>query len=261
MRLFEFTQFLLEGGNVFKDQTGAVVTKRIDKQDIVPTIKWLEKLTGLPLQQNILGSVGKKATSGDIDIAVDQNTVSKDDLVSKLSAWVMKKGEDPKQWVKKSGISVHFKTPIKGVDRMGYVQTDFMFGEDIEHMKFGLSAPGEESTFTGADRNLLMSSLAKSLPGDFKYSWQKGLIKRSTNDLISKVPDEIALILLGKGHTGKDLASVETILNAVKKDHTRLADLKNLAVELKKTEGKKPGDAKADADEAARIDNFLKAMI
>ncbi len=261
MRLYEFaSKPLKEGGNAFKNAEGTVVTTRITKADIAPTLKWLESLTGLPLVNNTLGSVGKKDSSGDLDIAVDQNTVSKDDLVNKLSSWVSEQGENPKDWVKKSGISVHFKTPIKGNIDNGFVQTDFMFGDDVEHMKFGLFAAGDTSRFSGADRNLLMSSLAKSIPGDYKYSWQKGLIKRSTSELISKNPDEIAKVLLGKSFGKNDLDSIETIVAALKKNPSRIKDLETLIVNLRSSEGKKPSDAKADAEEADRITTALAAI-
>lgn len=261
MRLYEFaSKPLLEGGNVFKNAEGEVVTTRIARADIAPTLKWLESITGLPLVNNTLGSVGKKESSGDLDIAVDQNSVSKDDLVNKLSSWITSQGENPKEWVKKSGISVHFKTPIKGNSDNGFVQTDFMFGDDVEQMKFGLFAAGDTSQFSGADRNLLMSSLAKSLPGDFKYSWQKGLIKRSTSEPISKNPDEIAKVLLGKSASNRDLDSVETMIAVLKKNPSRIKDLENLIVALRSSEGKKPSDAKSDADEADRITTALAAI-
>ena len=261
MRLYEFaSKPLKEGGNAFKNAEGAVVTTRIARADIVPTLKWLESLTSLPLVNNTLGSVGKKESSGDLDIAVDQNSVSKDDLVNKLTSWVSSQGENPKDWVKKSGISVHFKTPIKGDAANGFVQTDFMFGDDVEHMKFGLFAAGDTSRFSGADRNLLMSSLAKSIPGDYKYSWQKGLIKRSTSELISKNPDEIAKVLLGNNFSKNDLDSIESMIAALKKNPSRINDLKELIVNLRSSDGKKPSDAKADAEEADRITNALAAI-
>ena len=78
MRYFEFRQIIAEGGNIFKDASGQAITTRINKQDIQPTMQWLESITKLPLVDNALGSVGKKATSGDLDIAVDQNAISKD---------------------------------------------------------------------------------------------------------------------------------------------------------------------------------------
>lgn len=262
MRMHEITakRMVTEGGNAFKDSQGNTLTQRIGKSDIAPTIRWLEHITNLPLINNTLGSVGKRESSGDLDIAVDEKVISKDELVSKLSSWASTQGGDPKDWVRKSGISVHFKTPIKGDPDNGYVQTDFMFGDDVEHMKFGLHAAGDASRFSGADRNLLMSSLAKSLPGDIKYSWQKGLIKRSTSEPISKDPGVIAGVLLGKGHVRDDLDSVETIMSAIGGDATRMSQLKALASNLRDSTGKKPSEAKADAEEADRIDRALSAV-
>lgn len=260
MRLHEIAGAILEGGNAFKDSGGNVLTRRIDREDIETTIRWLEDVTGLPLTGNTLGSVGKKATSGDLDIAVDENQISKDGLVAKLTSWVNQQNGNPKDWIKKSGISVHFKTPINGNQANGYVQTDFMFGSDIEHMKFGLFAAGDKSKYSGADRNLIMSSIAKSLPGDLKYSWQKGLIRRSTGDLISKDPDQIASVLLGDGHLGSDLDSLESIASAIKDDKKRIKLLDKLIIDLRGSEGKKPGESKVDSEEADRITTFLSLI-
>jgi hypothetical protein len=259
MRLHEFAaRRIAEGGNIFKDPAGQPLTQRIQRSEIEPTIRWMEEITRLPLVDNTLGSVGKKASSGDLDIAVDQNAITKDELVDRLTAWARSQGEDPKDWVRKSGVSVHFKTPIQGNPKLGFVQTDFMFGDDIEQMKFGLFSAGEASEFSGADRNLLMSSVAKSLPGDLKYSWQKGLIKRSTGELITKNPDEVAHALLGRGYDRSDLDSVETIMSAIKKDPKRSSGLKDQVKRLRDTEGKKAAEAKADAEEAKRIEAALK---
>jgi len=259
MRYFEFKNLVMEGGNIFKDASGQAITTRINQADINPTIQWLENITGLPLVDNTLGSVGKKATSGDLDIAVDQKAIGKDELVAKLSQWVASKGEDPKAWVKKSGISVHFLTPIDGNVQRGYVQTDFMFGDDIEQMKFGLHSAGDASKYSGADRNLLMSSIAKS-QGDLKYSWQRGLMNRSTENILSTNPDVIAATLLGQGATGKDFDSVESIMAALAKTPKRVEFLRALVPKLRSTEDKKPGVIKADNEEADRIENALREL-
>ena len=270
MRYFEFRQTIMEGGNVFKDASGQIQTTRINKADINPTIQWLENITGLPLVDNTLGSVGKKATSGDLDIAVDQKAISKDQIYSRLVAWVQKQGIPQDQivntskfkngWVDKTGISVHFKTPIQGNPQIGFVQTDFMFGDDIEQMKFGLYSAGDESKYSGADRNLLMSSIAKS-QGDLKYSWQKGLINRSTEQVLSTNPDVIAATLLGQGATRKDLDSVETIMNWLKaKNPNRIEFLKALVPKLRSPDNKKPGVIKVDNEEADRIENAFRAL-
>jgi hypothetical protein len=260
MRYFEFRKYITEGGNVFKDSSGQVTTTRINQSDINPTIQWLESITKLPLVDNTLGSVGKKATSGDLDIAVDQNAINKDELVSRLSKWIISKEEDPKDWIKKSGISVHFKTPIDGNVQKGFVQTDFMFVDNIDQAKFGLFSAGDASKYSGADRNLIMSSIAKS-QGDLKYSWQKGLMNRQTEQVLSTDPDVIASTLLGPNAKRNDLDSVESIMGFLKaKNPKRIEFLKALVPKLRSTENKKPGQIKVDAEEADRIEHALKAL-
>ena len=63
---------LNEGGNVFKTADGGEATQRINKADVEPTLKWLEKITGLDHVNFMLGSTGIKPTSGDLDVAVDK---------------------------------------------------------------------------------------------------------------------------------------------------------------------------------------------
>lgn len=270
MRYSEFRKYIVEGGNVFKDASGQVTTTRINKDDIAPTIQWLETITGLPLVDNTLGSVGKKATSGDLDIAVDQKAIGKDQLYSRLLAWLQKQGIPQNElvntskfkggWLDKTGISVHFKTPIQGNTQKGFVQTDFMFGDDIEQMKFGLFSAGDASKYSGADRNLIMSSIAKS-QGDLKYSWQKGLMNRQTEQVLSTDPDVIASTLLGPTAKRNDLDSVESIVGFLKaKNPKRIEFLKALVPKLRSTENKKPGQIKVDAEEADRIEHALKAL-
>ena len=54
---------LNEGGNIFKDETGNPVTTRINQADVDPTLQFVEKITGLPLVDNKLGSTGSKVES------------------------------------------------------------------------------------------------------------------------------------------------------------------------------------------------------
>ena len=53
---------LNEGGNVFKDPNGQIATTRINKADVAPTLDWLEKVTGLELKANTLGTTGLAPT-------------------------------------------------------------------------------------------------------------------------------------------------------------------------------------------------------
>lgn len=203
---------LLEGGNIFKDEAGTILTKRIARADVMPTIQWLETVTGLELTDHLLGTTGKKETSGDLDIAIDANEVDKNEFAAKLGEYISKQGGDPKQWIKKSGISVHFKTPIKGDEANGFVQADFMFGER-DWMKWSMTGGREGSELKGAHRHMIMASIAKAR--GMKWSFQNGLMNRETNEVITKEPNEIAKKLLGQTATPKDLQDPEAIIDYV----------------------------------------------
>jgi hypothetical protein len=216
---------LTEGGNIFKDSDGKPLTQRINQTDVKSTIAWLEQVTGLELQDNTLGSTGRKPTSGDLDLAVDANLITKDQLAQMLTQWAQGHGFKPDEWIRKSGISVHFKTPINGRPDSGFVQTDFMFMKDVPFSKFILSAPGD-SQYRGVDRNVLINSIAKSM--GYKLSQVAGLMTRTEpNELITNDPDQLAKILLNKRATADDLHSVETIVAALAKDPDRDAKLKD----------------------------------
>ena len=206
---------LKEGGNIFKDEQGTPVTQRIARNDVDPTLAWLEKITGLNHTDMKLGSTGIKDTSGDLDVAIDASKVDKQELFDKLNAWKMKNHPDDttRQWVAKSGISVHFKTPINGNPNNGYVQTDLMFGNP-EAMKFAFKGTGDGTVYKGAHRAIMLASMAKAR--GFKWSPGKGLLDRETNDLVAGAPDEVAVALLGQGSTRADLDSVETIVKKIK---------------------------------------------
>lgn len=213
---------LFEGGNVFKGADGLPVTQRINQTDVKPTVAWLEQLTGLPLLTNMLGTTGKKATSGDLDLAVDEAVITKDELVQRLSRWVTSSGGTPKEWVKKAGISVHFKTPINGHPKNGYVQTDFMFVSDLDYAQFIIAAD-PASAYTGMHRFLVLNSVGKPL--GYKMTQTHGMLRRDNNEPVSKDPDVIAQMLLHPSATRDDITSVEKILAALKNDPKRDAKL------------------------------------
>jgi hypothetical protein len=215
---------LTEGGNIFKDASNRALTQRINQTDVKTTIAWLEQLTGMDLQDNTLGSTGRKPTSGDLDLAVDANQVSKEQLTARLTQWAQSHGLRPEEYIRKSGISVHLKTPINGRPDQGYVQTDFMFLKDIPFSKFILSAPAD-SAYKGQDRNVLMNSIAKSM--GYKLNQTAGLQDRTTNAIISNDPDAIAKILLNQSATRENLYSVESIVAALEKDPKKDDKLKD----------------------------------
>ena len=226
---------ILEGGNVFKDAEGSPLTQRITQADVAATVAWLERATGLDLTGDRdpstgypvrwLGSTGKKADSGDLDLAIDATEISKPVLKSQLERSVRSQGADPKDFVRLSGEAVHFRTPIAGDPKKGYVQTDFMFMPNLNWGAFMLTG-GQDSEYKGMIRNVLMSSLAKSL--GMKIS-AKGVTSRATDKVISQDPDQAAVYLLGPGHDRGDLKNVETIYQNLAKDPKRdqkLADFR-----------------------------------
>jgi hypothetical protein len=170
----------------------------------VPTVQWLEQLTGLNLVDNMLGSTGRKETSGDLDLGIDETKITKDVLIQQL----LKRGVKAED-IKKSGDSVHLKTPILGDAANGYVQTDFMFG-DPEFQKFALNTG--ESDYKGVHRAILLASIAKAQ--GMKWSYKNGLVDRETNEIITKNPQEIAEKLING--TTADLSSVESIVKKIK---------------------------------------------
>jgi hypothetical protein len=215
---------ITEGGNVFKLADGSEATQRIARADVIPTVQWLEQLTGLNLVDNMLGSTGYKETSGDLDLAVDASKISKEVLVQQLLNKVIEPTD-----IKKTGDSVHLKTPINGNPENGYVQTDFMFG-DPNFQRFSMTGSPEGSPFKGMHRHVLLASIAKAQ--GMKWSYKNGLMDRATNEVISKDPSEIAHKLFNG--SAADIASVETIVAKIK----NLPNYNALVADARETLGK-----------------------
>lgn len=224
---------ITEGGNVFRDGDGRALTQRINQTDVKSTLAWLEELVpGLDLQGNTLGSTGIKDTSGDLDIAVDSNKVTKEQMVAQLTRWAQSHGFKPEEWIRKTGSAVHFKTPINGRPDQGFVQTDFMFLQNVPWSKFVLGAMPADSKYKGRERNVLMNSIAKSM--GYKLNQLAGIVDRATNKLITDDPDAVAKLLLNKSATRQDLASVENILQAISTDPQREAKIADFREHMKR---------------------------
>jgi hypothetical protein len=206
------------GGNVFKNNDQQAATQRINQTDVKPTLAWLEQMLDIDLQNNTLGTTGLKPTSGDLDVAVDASQITPDQLAAELTQWCVSHKLDPKEYIRKAGTNVHFKTPITGNANKGYVQTDFMFMKNLGVGKFFLTAPAD-SKYKGQDRNVMVNSIAKAL--GYKLDQRRGIISRDTEQVVETDPDAIAKLLLGKAATRDNLYSVETILQALAKDPQR----------------------------------------
>jgi hypothetical protein len=251
---------IFEGGNVFKDKMGVPLTRRIKQGEIAGTIKWLESVTRLDLHgvndpgtnypMKWLGSTGKKADSGDLDLAVELSDTTKPELKAHLDSYVSGQKQDPRDFVRLSGEAVHFKTPILGDANNGFVQTDFMFMPNIDWGSFFL-AGGTDSQYKGMFRNVLMSSIAKSQ--GLKAS-AKGITSRTTDSVITMDPDRAAEMLLGQGMKRGNLKNVESIYTALANHPDRDAKLKDFREYLAR-EGVKEPSTVAESDV-----NFLSRL-
>lgn len=238
---------LTEGGAM--DGVGAI---HID--EIEPTLDSLEKILGIDLKNNALGSVGKKEFSGDIDIALEVKPEDIPAFVEKLKN-IPEVLDIAKSSVIMTKVKISDYDPnkkVEGKPRTGYVQVDFMPG-DPGWLKTFYHAPHEkDSKYKGVFRNILMSSIAAYLdrkdseqkisdgrPAQSqRYMWSPndglirvlrtpvpnkkgdGYTKKNDNKIIDgpyKNPNEIAKVL--KLDSADDLYSYETLRKAMDKNY------------------------------------------
>lgn len=196
---------LNEGGNVFKNAAGEPLTQRIQRNDVPTTIKWVESKTNIAFpEESWLGTTGRKSSSGDLDLAVDESKITKEELIKTLLA----AGVDAKD-IKKSGDSVHIKAPIAGDPGNGFVQTDLMFG-DPGWQAFSMSGALEGSKLTGMSRHVILASIVSALHPGLKWSYKHGLVDRITNQTVedgksAKKLSDVTGIPVGKLNTADDI--------------------------------------------------------
>jgi len=242
---------LFEGGNVFKGANGNPLTQRIDRAAVPATIRFIQTVTGIRFPQDRwLGSTGRAPTSGDLDLAVDSNQITKEELAARLTAWAQKNKLDPREYVRKAG-EVHFRTAIGGDPAQGHVQTDFMFFPNLDWGTF-FYAGGENSAYKGVFRNILMSSVAKHQ--GLKIG-ANGMFSRTTNKLVDggQDPDYVAQVLLGSGHDRQDLKNVETIYANLAKDPDRESKLRDFREYLAREGLQEPVLKENDVNFLARL--------
>lgn len=224
---------------------------RILKEDIDPTIVNLELLVGISFKNRCLGSVGKKPTSGDIDLAID-NSVD----VNVLSATLQERlGTEN---VRRVGKLLTCSFPV--ANKASNVQIDFLQG-DVNWLKL-LYHSSSNSQYTGAHRNGVIRAILRVRNCNYsydnnelikkeKYTWsptkglcfvnqtrkllKSGYAKTWTTDIVSVVPiTEIpATIFSSKSATVSDLDSVETLITAINNYYNAAEDIyKEIAIEF-----------------------------
>lgn len=155
-------------GNVFKSPDGTALTTKIKREEIPATLTNLERIlreVGIEEIETI-GSAGKKAESGDLDIAIgpvmamddDERQLYKQNLKTQLQAAV------GQQNVSLVGDNIHVRFPIAGRESEGdkdpdHVQIDLMLSQDPSNTAWLMAGTGEG--LKGVFRNLLLAFIAK----------------------------------------------------------------------------------------------------
>jgi len=206
---------LMEGGNIFPDaepfdhERIPVIMKAVN--NVLASVK----ARAIPIGSGATPTPGK--ISGDLDMIVDQDALSHAFNISdpklirkKLRAMFDETGLQTGQ----SGVCVHVRVPAGDHAH----QVDIMVvpkGENAAKFHTHNIPPG--SPYKGVNKQIALAVLAKKR--GLLWSPYQGLFKRdeegkkgafATDDI-----DQIAEMLLGKGATGRDLGSVESILAAL----------------------------------------------
>jgi hypothetical protein len=157
-----------EGGHAFEGLSS------INRENISGTIEFFNQNVFIPLGITgthwtaELGSVGKKAKSGDIDIAVNMqeltgllNVETIAEIKQKITEQLTKCGFEFRQ----VGANIMVKVPIQSEDQVGeFVQIDLFLSEDLEFAKQRFYSPSEtQSKYKGAHRRMAVSAFVKAL--------------------------------------------------------------------------------------------------
>lgn len=245
-----YEKALMEGGAM--PGVGAIHIEEIN-----PTLEQLEKGLGIDLKDFVLGSVGKREFSGDIDVALNLQPEEIPEFVAKLK-------NNPLIYdIAKSSV-IMTKVKIVNYDeskkdgrpRTGFVQLDFMLGDPGWLKTYYHSPSDKESKYKGVFRNIMVATMAavhnrqdsteQTEDGrpleSIRYMWSptdglvkirrtpvpkktgEGYTKKNNNEIIDgpwKNADEIAKQL--GIDTGQQLNSFESLLDAIKKNYTKEA--------------------------------------
>lgn len=255
MKLKYSKQIPSEGGGAVPD-CGTIYIDEIE-----PTLTALSDLLDFPFNLNdfVVGSTGKSEYSGDIDVVIDKvwwdgsiEDFHKDLKLLFPSDDIARNGT---MLHLKYPITNFDKSHAERLPRTGFVQVDFMFG-DFEWEKFFHYSHGSESGYKGFHRNIAISAITRATAIVFnkdvddygrpvsleRWKWSpKGLLRvirssrprangapgwmKTQSDAVVDGPfkdkDFIARVIFPKDGTPDDLNSLETILDAIKRNYDK----------------------------------------
>ena len=164
-------QYILkENRNAFKNPKIADQMRRIKREEISGTVDYVSKITGISkdyITNNLMGSAGKQADSGDLDIAIDKEEFGSD-ILKKIADKIRQSvGQDQISTATMKGGQIQTALPIEGDPQKGLIQVDFILG-DPEWLKFSHWSPGlDRSKYKGVFISTALGVLAK-----MKKTWE-----------------------------------------------------------------------------------------
>lgn len=233
--MITFKQFLLEGGKA----TAALGTVRANQEDMKNALKFVAKQTGVPistLEDRLLGSArltykGVQKDSGDVDIAMNEKEIDREDVIEKMT---FATGNKPHVT---GGSTYSFAVPVQNNRK---VQVDLMFVPNVEWAKFSHYASEHSAHKSGVRNELLHSALKFSMEPDkdlrvkdsagndivrasraykldkgveriFKVAPKRKDGKGRVKSVVQATPDEVQGTLDDIGHSGKFSPNADTI--------------------------------------------------
>lgn len=214
-----------EGGNVVP---GAVELQKADFPTVIANLKKY-----LPQGINLypIGSAGHKAISSDIDALIDA-----EELMTAFPAKELKLSRKALEdhfkqqglFAARTGVSVHVGIPIGATDKL--VQVDLMAVENAAAAQPLHTHDYSDSSMKGGTLHAMWADLANlsSLPEhpSLMMSPYKGLVDRTTKQLITNNKDQIAKIIIGPTATAADMGNPKRVLAALEKYPDKHATIK-----------------------------------
>jgi len=243
-----------EGGGAIPD------CGTIHKSEVKPTLDKLSDDLGFHIDLNdfAIGSTGKKEYSGDLDLVLGDYEWGHGPVAFKKHLDLIYNENDTRRTGTMIHLKypiVNYKEELQErKPRTGFVQVDFIFG-DVKWEKIFHFSAGAESEYKGFHRNILISAICTALATEVsdkldtfgrpvsQIRWKfgpKGFVqvervstfnessgkvhkKQKDTQLTTPVFDFHAVIgtLFPESNTLFDLDSVETLMNAVKRNYDK----------------------------------------
>lgn len=228
-------RILNEGGNIWPECETGFNPGKVGKPLTKTTQKYLDP-TGAKVE--VVGSCwkprydadGNVVPSNDLDALTDLDTLmsyfgTKDSSTTRkaLSEFLQKQGLATKL----AGVTVHTKVPLGDKSYQVDIKVVKNAAEVAQYHRHDIP---QGSPYKGVNKQLVMNALASSQ--NMLWSPDEGLYARDSAgkkaELLTTNWDKIAEYLLGKGASGKDLGSVESILVKIP-DQKRKEEIMSMA--------------------------------